>query len=260
MERNYFRAYLKEAPISQALWRGLECRHYKALPLHRPLLDIGTGDGTFAAIFFEGKVDAGIDRDPRQLSLARRKNIYKDLRQAQANDLPFKDNTFRTVLSNCVIEHVADQQTTFDEIRRVMKKGGRFYFTVPSIYRERYSPFPWLRQLGLDFICDAINRLLRRVWLERHFYTPAHWQRILKKSQLKLVSHRYYCSKPAYAIYGLFLPTAFLSYLSKKLINSWLPLRFVRRITAPIWDILLSRFYLQDCGKEGAGLLLVSEK
>ncbi len=260
MKTNYFRKYLREAPISQALWRSIECRCYSQLPLRRPLLDIGTGDGTFASLFFKGRVDAGIDHDIHQLRLARKKRAYKTLRLAQANGLPFKNNSFKTVLSNCVIEHVADQQATFDEIRRVLKPGGRLYFTVPSAFREVYSPFPWLRYLGLGFIGRLANRILRRVWMEDHFYTPSRWQRILRRSRLKLVSHSYYCSRAAYTVYGLFLPTAFLSYLCKKLFNRWLPLKFIRRFTTPGWDFLLRRFYLQDCPRKGAGLLLVAEK
>jgi len=169
MEANYLRRYLKQAPISQALWRSLECRSYARLPIKHPLLDIGTGDGTFASIFYKQKVAAGIDRDQRQLELASGKDMYRSLKLAEANALPFKDDSFNTVLSNCVIEHVADQKATFDEIRRVMKIGGRFYFTVPSIFREEYSPFPWLRAIGLHRLCDGINRLYRHVWQEEHF-------------------------------------------------------------------------------------------
>jgi SAM-dependent methyltransferase len=260
MEVNYLRRYLKEAPISQALWRSLECKSYARFRFKQPLLDIGTGDGTFASIFFTRQVAAGIDRDQKQLNLAARKRKYHSLKLAEANALPFKDNSFNTVLSNCVIEHVADQQATFDEIRRVMRPGARFYFTVPSIYREEYSPFPWLRTIGLNKVCDSLNRLLRRVWLEEHFYPPADWSKILKRSRLRLVSHSYYCSRSAYTIYGLFLPSAFFSWLSKRLINHWLPLRWLRHLTTPIWERLLWPFYSETEPKQGAGLLLVAEK
>lgn len=50
--------------------------------------------------------------------------------QADAEDLPFKEGTFEMVFSNIAYQWVQDFKKAFIEVRRVLKKGGRFYFSI----------------------------------------------------------------------------------------------------------------------------------
>jgi SAM-dependent methyltransferase len=50
--------------------------------------------------------------------------------------LTWPDATFDVVVTSEVFEHVADPWTAFDEVRRVLRVGGRHVFTVPDIGDE----------------------------------------------------------------------------------------------------------------------------
>lgn len=46
-------------------------------------------------------------------------------------NIPFDDNYFDIVISEDVFEHIRDYKSAFDEVRRVLKKGGKHLFTIP---------------------------------------------------------------------------------------------------------------------------------
>ncbi|HVP37453.1 MAG TPA: methyltransferase domain-containing protein [Terriglobales bacterium] len=56
------------------------------------------------------------------------KNI--DLRYSDVTNLPFIDNSFDFVVSNAVLEHVADISSALSEIRRVLKPDGITYHNI----------------------------------------------------------------------------------------------------------------------------------
>lgn len=57
---------------------------------------------------------------------------------ASASRLPFKDNSYDIVLCTEVIEHVEDQKKAFNEMFRVLKKGGYLVITTPN---KLFKPF-----------------------------------------------------------------------------------------------------------------------
>ncbi len=50
--------------------------------------------------------------------------------QIDAQDIPFPDDSFDTVIANHMLYHVPDRERALAEIRRVLKPGGRFYATT----------------------------------------------------------------------------------------------------------------------------------
>jgi ubiquinone/menaquinone biosynthesis C-methylase UbiE len=117
------------------------------------VLDIGSGSGeTIMAIAEKigptGKA-VGIDFTPEGIALAREKTKQRKLEnivefhQANANELPFPDNTFDAVISECVVCLIEDKQKTLNEKVRVLKPGGRvimhdvvIWVPMPSVMRE----------------------------------------------------------------------------------------------------------------------------
>jgi len=47
-------------------------------------------------------------------------------KQSQLENLPLEENTADLVISNCTINHAADKQLVWNEVYRILKKGGRF--------------------------------------------------------------------------------------------------------------------------------------
>jgi|SRR3989339_2038341 len=65
---------------------------------------------------------------------------YKEVYCARAEDIPFASSTFRTVISNCVLEHVHDIDRSLKEIHRVLMLGGEAYLSVATnLFSEAMS-------------------------------------------------------------------------------------------------------------------------
>ncbi len=99
------------------------------------VLDVGSGGGeTILAIAekvgIKGKA-VGIDFSPEGVRLARENAAKRDLEgiaefhEARAVELPFPDNSFDAVISECVVCLVQDKQKALNEKVRVLKHGGR---------------------------------------------------------------------------------------------------------------------------------------
>lgn len=52
--------------------------------------------------------------------------IYKKIVAGNATDLPFKDQTFKTVISNSTFEHISADKKAVSEVGRVLKKVADF--------------------------------------------------------------------------------------------------------------------------------------
>lgn len=76
--------------------------------------------------------------------------------------LPFKDNYFDYVLCNQTLEHTKDIFWAISEIRRVLKKDGLWFISIPFLYPEHACPWDfyrftrfWLEEIFKDF--EIIN-------------------------------------------------------------------------------------------------------
>ena len=99
------------------------------------ILDLGSGAGNDcfvarAIVGDTGKV-TGLDMTEPMIAKAR-ENCAKlkftnvDFVPGDIEDMPFDDNKFDVVISNCVLNLVPDKTKAFNEIFRVLKSGGHF--------------------------------------------------------------------------------------------------------------------------------------
>lgn len=68
--------------------------------------------------------------------------------------IPKKNNTYDALISTEVLEHVEDPQKVVKEFRRVLKKGGKLFLTVPqgrTIHQEPYNFF-YFTKYGVELI------------------------------------------------------------------------------------------------------------
>jgi arsenite methyltransferase len=98
------------------------------------VLDVGSGAGTDSLVAAqmvgsEGRV-TGVDMTPEMLAKARAaavamKATNVEFVAAEAEGLPFDDESFDVVISNGVIDLIPDKDAVFSEIHRVLRPGGR---------------------------------------------------------------------------------------------------------------------------------------
>jgi ubiquinone/menaquinone biosynthesis C-methylase UbiE len=135
---DFLRAYLQELPLHRAIVRALEARLYRmyAGHLREPILDVGSGDGSFAQVVLPQAKIYGIDPLRADTREAVSRQCYSGLSVASGAAIPFCDEAFSSVICNCVLEHVVPLRETLAEISRVTSRGGMFITTVVT---DRFS-------------------------------------------------------------------------------------------------------------------------
>jgi len=94
-------------------------------------LDLCCGHGIVArGLADSGATVTGVDFSPAMLAMAREAVPEGDFVEADAAALPFEDASFDVVTAGFGIPHLPDPEHCFTEVRRVLRPGGRFAFSV----------------------------------------------------------------------------------------------------------------------------------
>jgi len=98
------------------------------------VLDVCCGAGYAAAGAAQrGAEVVGVDFSPAQVELASTRNPACRFEVGDGCDLPFPDASFDCVLNAIGIPHLPDPDLGLREALRVLKRGGRFAFTVYDV-------------------------------------------------------------------------------------------------------------------------------
>lgn len=252
--------YLQQAPLSYSLWRALEYKQLKDLDFPEPVLDLGCGDGIFSSILFTGRVAVGTDISHRELTLARKFGTHESMAATDARALPFRDGSFATVFSNCVIEHIPEPGRVMSEVARVLRPGGVFILTVPN---EHFTPnlffVSLFRRLRLGFLARIYGNLVNRALRHHNMYSTDEWLARVKEAGLEVEKTRRFISPAAVAVFDLFLPLSYLSYIYRLLLGRWAVFPGSRRLFAvPVFN--WSKKYLHESPEIGGCVLIVARK
>jgi ubiquinone/menaquinone biosynthesis C-methylase UbiE len=136
-------------------------------PAHYPrALEIGAGTGYFSLnLVTQGIIEHAVATDisPGMLSrlseTARELGVDVQARQADAESLPFPDNSFDLVLGHAVLHHLPGLNRALAEFNRVLAPGGTLAFMgEPSAHGHRLAAAP--KRLGA-VIEPAWRRIMR---------------------------------------------------------------------------------------------------
>jgi SAM-dependent methyltransferase len=252
--------HLKSLPYFRALLRAVEARFYQDIELSEPVLDLGCGDGHFAALAFAGRPPMiGVDPWWPPLREAAKRQVYRAAIQSAGAALPFASEYFAAVVSNSVLEHIPDLDPVLAEVQRVLKRGGRFIFCVPS---DNFLPFlsiaRGLRRAGLRAFGSTYARFFNRISRHYHCDAPAEWARRLARAGLAIDRHWYYFSPGALATLEWGHYFGLPSVVAKKLTGGWIvaPVRWNLWLT----DRLVRRYYEEPLPDRGAYLFFIASK
>ena len=136
-------------------------------------LELGSGTGFFLLNLMQAKVaNSGVvtDISSGMVDVAVRNGLQLGLevtgQVADAEQLPFPDESFDLVVGHAVLHHLPDVELAMREVLRVLKPGGRFVFcgeptTYGDIVARRLSRLTWWgasRATQLPFLRDRWAR------------------------------------------------------------------------------------------------------
>ncbi len=144
-EELYLKGFDKESYLNQSKIRYSlepEIIEFAEFPRFKGkrTLEIGVGLGADHQKLAEhGAILSGIDLTPRAINHTKRRfelmGLNSELQIADAENLPFEDNSFDAVYSWGVLHHSPDTQKAVNEVYRILKPGG---FAKIMIY-NKYS-------------------------------------------------------------------------------------------------------------------------
>lgn len=235
-KNNFFKNYLKQAPIPLSLERSLECEILSKQEFIHPILDIGCGEGLFAYILFNEKIDLGIDPDEKELNRSKEYGIYSELIKCFGDQIPKTSGTFNTIFSNSVLEHILDIEPVLKEAHRLLSDTGNFYITVPTNLFDQYSVINQiLKGIRLNKAAAKYRKFFNNFWRHYHYYDIPGWKKILAKNGFEVVQSQQYCGKNIALLNDFLAPFCLLSFISKKILNRWYVSRFLRSLIAPLY-------------------------
>jgi ubiquinone/menaquinone biosynthesis C-methylase UbiE len=152
------------------------------------VLDVACGTGIVARQALERVGDGGLvvgtDINPGMLGVARDALPESSWREANAEDLPFRDDAFDVVFCQMGLQFFADKPAAARELRRVLVPGGRLFVNVPGPTPRLFGELEeaLARHLGSD-----VAGFVRAVF---SFHDPAELRDLLSSAGFEQVKVR----------------------------------------------------------------------
>lgn len=113
-------------------------------------LDVGCGTKPYESLFRTDEyigleIDTTINREKKKVDVFYDGKIF-----------PFESQSFDSIITNQVFEHVFNPDSFIKEINRVLKNGGNLLLTVPFVWDEHEQPYDFARysSFGLSHILN----------------------------------------------------------------------------------------------------------
>jgi SAM-dependent methyltransferase len=152
------------------------------------ILDVGCGTGANLEMLSQFGEAEGVDISAEALFFCRARGLT-NVKQGEAERLPYADKTFDLVTGLDVVEHLDNDLTGLQEMRRVLRRGGHALLFVPAFmflwgvqdevshHRRRYT------LAGLKRIVrEAGFEIERATYVNLSFFAPILLGRLLMRA------------------------------------------------------------------------------
>lgn len=163
----YFTYYNKLREENESIDFSYQLHEYKKFT-NKKVLDVGCGNGYVLSKYAQEGADVyGVDITEKGIELCNKRfellGISGNFQVANAEELPFADETFDCVCSMGVLHHVPDTQKAVREIYRVLKKDGRlivmFYYKNSALYQINFRLMNALRGKNIQQSVNEVDGL-----------------------------------------------------------------------------------------------------
>ena len=197
-EKDFLFLHLRDLPYFRALLRAVESAYYQDLDLPSPTLDIGCGDGHFASLTFDRKLEVGLDPWHGPIQEAGARDVYNLLVEADAAQSPFPDGAFASALSNSVLEHIPQVEAVLTEASRLLRADAPFVFCVPNHqFLPNLSIARFLDKIHLKKLAEAYRAFFNKISRHYHCDPPEVWEKRLNAAGFDMEAYWHYFSRDA---------------------------------------------------------------
>ena len=259
--RDYFEAYLEHFPDapSLVLVRSVELKNFPKELISQPVLDLCCGDGFFSKCLGLTEI-YGCDIDKSAIKKAEDTKVYKKLAVCDVRDLSvYPDAYFRTILSNCALEHVDGISDVLSEVGRVLQKDGSLVMTVPGkLLLDAFPPKKLFHSIGIRRLGQRLLAKYNEKQAHRNVLSLNQWEELLNNAGLKIFYHFYLFDEGSYRVVMLcdWLLTLRISNITGRFFSLVIPCWARKRF----WRRILKQLYLKSTPLEKGGELVIVAK
>jgi SAM-dependent methyltransferase len=256
-----FAAYYRFSPTALAVRECLRLRAVRKFDLQPPILDIGCGDGLFAALAYPGKQVWGIDVNLTEIRRAQSTAAYNALICGSITDVALPQGFFRGAIANCSLEHVPNLDQALANVHRSLCPGAEFIAMVPTPEWTRLLAIPeLLRGVGLLGLADAYGRGLDALFNHIHLYDSQEWSRRLEAAGFRVRSVETLTSRRSSWVFDILMYPSLLGWLSKKLTGKWVLAPALRNLSVDVTRKLVDQLAASIADSDdGSEYLIVAE-
>jgi len=165
------------------LHKGIELRSLTGRQFAGRGLDLGCGGGIVGDLLIEeaGLFDLhGVDISPVDEGTIL-SHGYTGYAVADMQSLPYDNGSFDFIVSICVIEHVTNLDAALSEAARVLRAGGRFYFTTQILnVQESLVVYRLLDRIGLHRQAKRFKEFRDIMAMHHNCLSAEQWQERLQ--------------------------------------------------------------------------------
>lgn len=177
-------------------FKTLEKIHFNQVPHETPSLELGLGNGYVSNfIFKDTKLTVGSDPTLFTLEASRYKR-HEHYISIDASNIPFENESFRTIYMVHAIDHVPNRLDILKEMERVLMPGGKIVFTDVSQFSRELMPLSDIYQtMGFDRLSsDAYSFYLDYAGDSREVYSTETYYQTLENLGFEEISLQYFVS------------------------------------------------------------------